>query len=284
MSGMAKIFVVVNRILVTAVWGSAATLLGAQDDYRKAMNDAKDMADKMESQLQAELKTVNDQVATQRIAAAEQRSRAEDAEQRLQIFEQKANQMSQINAQLTATNSQLSDNIAGLKRQLEGQQQTVSAAQQEAQDANQKFRDAHKQLEEESRNRAALEARVSELDDTNRALQATVQEQAKQIRDKDFWIEEAKKRLPDLGAPEQGEDGRILEVENVAGGGIIVVISVGRDDGVRVGDTYKFRRGNKFVGSGRVTRVLKDKSVVDFDTQFTGSGAPPQANDEAYVR
>jgi hypothetical protein len=280
---MAKIFVVVNLLLVTAVWGSAATLLGAQDDYRKALAEATEKAEAIQSQQQADIQAADLKVSTQTAMAVKHLSAAEDAEQRRQIAEANLNAATQINQQLTAANERMTGELAGLRKQIEAQQATVSAAQSEAKDANGKFQDAHKSLEEETRNRAALEARVQELDDTTRTLQAQNQELAKKGRELEFELAEAKKRgftgLKDGPRPE----GRVLQIENVAGGGIIVILSVGSDDGVRVGDEYKLSRGSSFVGFARVTRVYKDKAVAQFDTNNTGTGAPPQAQDRAYV-
>jgi hypothetical protein len=44
MSSMAKIFVVVNLIIAIAAFGSAATLLGAQDDYKTELLKTIDQA------------------------------------------------------------------------------------------------------------------------------------------------------------------------------------------------------------------------------------------------
>lgn len=284
MSSMAKIFVVVNLLLVTAVWGSAATLLGAQDDYRKALAEATEKAEAIQSKQQSDIEAAQLKVQTQTAQAVRHLSAAEDAEQRRQIAEANLNKMTQINQQLTAANERMTGELAGLRKQIEAQQATVTAANGEAKDANTRFQDAHKTLEEETRNRAALEARVQELDDTTRTLQAQNQELAKAKRELEFELEQCKKATGWAGIKGGPRpEGRILQTENVAGGGIIVIISVGSDDGVRVGDEYKLSRGSAFVGFARVTRVYKDKAVAEFDTTNTGSGAPPQAQDRAYV-
>jgi len=284
MSSMAKIFVVVNLLLVTAVWGSAATLLGAQDDYRKALNEATEKAEKLDSERVADIQAAELKASTQTQMATKHLSAAEDAEQRRQIAEASLQAMTQINQQLTAANERMTGELAGLRKQIEAQQATVSAAQSEAKDANGKFQDAHKTLEEETRNRAALEARVQELDDTTRTLQAQNQELANKNRELEFSLEQAKKETGWTGIKGGVRpEGRVLQIENVSGGGIIVILSVGSDDGVRVGDEYKLSRGSSFVGFARVTRVYKDKAVAEFDTTNTGSGAPPQAQDRAYV-
>ncbi|MHC4940561.1 MAG: hypothetical protein ACYTHK_16600 [Planctomycetota bacterium] len=284
MSSMAKIFVVVNLVLVVAVFGSAATMLGAQDDYRKALDEATKKAEEIQS---AQVQTIQDkelQVQTQTANAAKHLSAKEDAEQRRQIAEKSLSDATAVNQQLTAANERMTGELSALRKQIEAQQATVAAAQAEAKDANGKFQDAHKSLEDETRNRAALEGRVQELDDSFRTLQAEKEDLAKKLEQASFWIEQAKKQGFVSGAGNQGADGRVLTVENVAGGGIIVILSVGSADKVAVGDEYRLSRGASFVGFAKVTRVYKDKSVAEFDTQNTGSGAPPQANDRAYVR
>ena len=75
-----------------------------------------------------------------------------------------------------------------------------------------------------------------------------------------------------------------MKVQEVAGGGMVVVISVGSDDGVKVGDEYKLSRGKEFVGFVKIVRVQKDKAVGEFDTVNKGNGAPPVAQDRAYTR
>lgn len=284
MSSMAKIFVVVNLFLVVAVFGSAATMLGAQDDYRKALNEATEKAAAISS---TQLQMIQDkelQVQTQTANAAKHLSAKEDAEQRRQIAEKGLSDATGVNQQLTAANERMTGELSALRKQIEAQQATVAAAQAESKDANGKFQDAHKSLEEETRNRAALEGRVQELDDSFRTLQADKEDLAKKLEQANFWIEKAKGQGFKLGIGEQGANGRVLKTENVSGGGIIVILSVGSGDKVAVGDEYRISRGSAFVGFARVTRVYKDKAVAEFDTVNTGSGAPPQANDKAYVR
>jgi len=282
MSSMAKIFVVVNLLLVTAVWGSAATLLGAQDDYRKSLAKTAEAAQAKQTQLEGEVKAADGRAAGATQKATEMNLRAEEADTRRVQAETGLDKATQINQQLTAANERMTAELEALRKQIETQQATVTAAVNGQKEANAKFQDAHKKLEEESRNRAALEARVQELDDSVRSLQADNQDKDNKIREKDFWIAKAKEQGFDIKSGPQ-PSGRVLEVREVAGGGMIVILSVGSKDGVQMGTEYKLRRGSKFVGFARVTRVNADTAVAMFDTQNTGSGAPPQSQDEAYV-
>jgi hypothetical protein len=68
--------------------------------------------------------------------------------------------------------------------------------------------------------------------------------------------------------------GRVLETR-----GNIVAISIGSEDGVRVGDTYTVVRGKTYVGRLRVTKVYKGQSVAEFDAQYPGDGAPAATGD-----
>jgi hypothetical protein len=103
-------------------------------------------------------------------------------------------------------------------------------------------------------------------------------------------------RLPGTGAPPQRGDvvyrdkkpvekgpkpsareGRLNSVRDD-----LVVISLGSDDGVRVGDVFHVRRGNEYVGQVVIDKVERNLSVGTFDSQFPGPGAPPQRGDVAY--
>jgi hypothetical protein len=73
--------------------------------------------------------------------------------------------------------------------------------------------------------------------------------------------------------------GRLLAVEETEDGTVVLVLSIGKADGVWLGDEFRVSRGSKFVGFVRVTRLYKDKSIGEFDAVNAGSGAPPQTND-----
>lgn len=285
MSSMAKIFVVVNLVLVVFVFGAAAMLLGASNDYKALLAEANTKASETNSTNEAQIKELELQLETQKNAAVREQARASDAEARLELFKQQADTRNRLNQQLSSTNEGLKGELAKLTTQLQNQQATVKAAQDNAKDSNEKYQDTNKKWESEVENRSQLEVRVQELDDTSRELQAQNQANEKKIRDLEFLLGRYRERYPDLAGPiAEGADGQVLEVRNVSGGGIIVILSVGRDDGVKVGDEYKVRRGSDFVGFAKVSRVSKDKAVAEFDVQFTGRGAPPRSGDQASAR
>ena len=285
MSSMAKIFVVVNLVLVVVVFGSGATLLGAQDDYRSKLEETTKQAMRVHNAEKIKIDSLYGDLSAQKTEAVREAGRAEDAERRLLLKGKILDSAQQINAQLTSANERFTGELEALRKQIENQQGTVTAAQSEAKDSNEKYQDAKKQWEEEVRNRSALEGRVQELDDTVRSLQADGNDKDKKIRELQFFVSKAKEMGFDPGTVGSvGADGVVMKVQEVAGGGIVVVISVGSADGVKVGDEYKLSRGNQFVGFIKITRVHKDKAVGEFDTNNTGAGAPPEAQDRAYTK
>jgi hypothetical protein len=62
----------------------------------------------------------------------------------------------------------------------------------------------------------------------------------------------------------------------------LMVVSIGSDDGVSVGDVFHLRRGAEYVGTVKIEKVLHDLSVGTFDSQHPGPGAPPQKGDLVY--
>ena len=66
--------------------------------------------------------------------------------------------------------------------------------------------------------------------------------------------------------------------------GRLLSISLGSNDGVRVGEVYEVRRGAVHVGRLLITKVDKDQAVGEFDPKSKGPGAPPMAGDVAEAR
>ena len=62
MSSMAKIFVVVNLVLGVVAFGSAATLLGAQDDYKSALTKANEEFEGFRAAMEKRVDDLNDQL------------------------------------------------------------------------------------------------------------------------------------------------------------------------------------------------------------------------------
>ncbi len=116
-------------------------------------------------------------------------------------------------------------------------------------------------------------------------LRPTVHAQAKPSRQElaalnehHAWLVHATQSMTRTVCPPDTE-ATVLETR-----GHIVILSLGKSDGVTVGCDFKVSRGRQFVGFVRITRVLENSAVGEFDSQFTGKGAPPRIGDRAYNR
>lgn len=284
MSSMAKIFVVVNLLLVVAVFGAAAVLLGAQDDYRGNLVELEQKSRETRDKLGADIAKLKGQVSAQVQKTSDEKARADDAEARLEIATATLDKAQQANAAQTTSNERLSGELASLRSLYENQQAVLTAAANDAKEASQAFVDKNKAWEEVVRVAAQLDMRVTELDDSVRSLQADKKKVEDSLRDCEFWLGKYKERFGDIAGLTQAAEGKVLEVREAAGGVVLLILSVGRDDGVTVGDEYRISRGSDFVGFAKVTRVLADKAVAEFDTQFPGNGAPARNGDRAYTK
>jgi len=286
MSSMAKIFVVVNLVLIVAVFGSAATLLGAQDDFRAALNETATKARETHEAQEKSITRLNSQIATQTSRASAETGRADDAEQRFQLAKANLDAALQINISATSSLEGLKAEYQSLRQLYEGQAEMIKTLQTSAKEADQNYTNKNSAWELAVQEGAARANRIAELSDSVSSLQADLKSTADGKRDCDFWLAKYKERFGDI--TKSGEairaEGRVLEVRDAAGGVVILIISIGREDKVTVGTEFKLSRGSEFVGFAKVTRVLKNSAVAEFDTQFPGKGAPARSGDRAYTR
>jgi len=277
MSSMAKIFVVVNLVLAVMTFGSAATLLGAQDDYKQAFLDtAQQFEDTVQQKdnkigsLQDERAQLNNKLST---AVADR----QNADQRSATLTKDLADTKAANNALRDTAEGLTRELTQLRNELGNMRTSLDSATERATAQTNDATNARKSLEEEVSNRVRLEQDVSRLNESIQEQAAKIGDLSSQLRQANFWLDTYRKRFGDITGGPQGSDGRILEVR-----GNILALSVGSEDGVRVGDTYNLRRGPEYVGQCKVTKVYKGQSVAEFDAEYPGNAAPPQTGDVAY--
>jgi len=279
MSSMAKIFVVVNLILGVVAFGSAATLLGAKEDY-KAANEQ--MAKKFEA-YKSDMVAKNDALNSEKAAQTQKASNAVAAKQ---TAEQQNGELTRrlaagetASGKDRATIVQLSQQVKAQVEINRGYKELVEKFSAEHKDATRDKVDFQDKWQKEVTNRVNLEAEVKKAQEENATLAAKNGDLQKQLKNANFWLGKYKQQFGDITEGPKGSPGVVKSVK-----GNFVVLSVGSDDGVRNGDTYQLRRGSSYVGQVTVTSVYKDQAVGTFDSDFKGPGAPPQAGDAADPR
>ncbi|MDH3591880.1 MAG: hypothetical protein OER88_08385, partial [Planctomycetota bacterium] len=194
MSSMAKIFVVVNLVLAVCTFGAAATLLGAQDDYKEANVAMKTKFEAFQAAKAADISSLKDQVAQQTQRSGQAIVEQKNAQQESESYKtQLANARTSAEklqssvqvyaAEIAALRKQMADNVADIKKMSD-------ASQKATQDAV----NARQTLEDEVANRARLEGEVSKLSDTIQQLSAQKGDLERQIRQAKFEIGEYAKK------------------------------------------------------------------------------------------
>lgn len=276
MSSMAKIFVVVNLVLAVAVFGGAATLLGAQDNYKKALEKATADFATYQSAKDAELTRARTDAANQTTKASEALASKNNAESTLEGARRELADLKSTNETLNAGVETATKELSALRDIIEADRNAREKLSTEAKSATTDKLNLQKKWEEEVRARAAADSQINDLNETVQNLTAEKGDLDRDLRNSKFWLDKYRERYGDITGGAAGSAGRVMSVR-----GNLVVLSVGSQDKVSVGDVYSLRRGATFVGQMKVTKVYKDQSVGEFDDRFPGPGGSPQAGDTA---
>jgi hypothetical protein len=277
MSSMAKIFVVVNLVLAVMTFGSAATLLGAQDDYKNAFTKTSELFNAYKVQKDNEIEGLRDQNAQMTTKVSTEVAARNAADQKSATLTKDLASTKAANDALRGTTETLTKELTQLRGVVDNMRQALDKQTEVATSQTNDATNARKTLEEEVANRVRLEQDLVRANEQIQEQAAQIGDLSSQLRQANFWVNTYRERFGDITGGPQGSDGRILEVR-----GNILALSVGSEDGVRVGDIYNLRRGAEYVGQCKVTKVYKGQSVAEFDAEYPGNAAPPQTGDVAY--
>lgn len=279
MSSMAKIFVVVNLIFSVVVFGSAATLLGAQDNYKEALRQKTEEFVQVTAAKDTEIARLTKDVNSQTNRASQAVAEKTNAEASLEGTRSQLAETKSVNDRLTATVEKQSQELQALRATIDNFKEWLDRYGNEAATATKDKLNFQNKWQEEVNNRVRLEEEVKKLSDELSTLAAAKGDVEKDLKNRSFWLDKYRERFGDITGGPGGAEGRVLSVR-----GNLVSISVGSADGVKIGDVYQLSRGSSYVGQITITKVYKDQAVGEFDTEFTGSGAPPMPNDVAQPR
>jgi chromosome segregation ATPase len=275
MSSMAKIFVVVNLVFAIVAFGSAATLLGAQDDYRKGFEDKIAELKQFQQTSQQTIDDLEVKNAQQTNKAAEERVRADGLQQQIDELKTTLTAANTANDTLRSSVETFSKELATANQLNTANKEFLERLSSDAKRATEEMLNAKSTLDKEIGNRVGLEQQVAELGDQVQTLAADKGDLDKKLREAEFWLGKYRTKYGDIRGSE-GAKGIVNAVK-----GNLVGISVGSADRVKVGDVYSLSRGTAYVGRITITQVDKNQSVGLFDDKWPGSGAPPQNGDAA---
>jgi DNA repair exonuclease SbcCD ATPase subunit len=278
MSGLGKIFVVINLVFSLVIVGAAAAYLSKADEWKtqydelKTEHDVKvneltqvrsdwdvfrsqsekDMTEKMNqiSDLEMNNAELQDQLKSERVNNQQLRDDVSRINTVLQNFQTNINE-------LNTRNSELEDQNAAMRNERLDAQQKEKEARDNLIRVEGELQRAREQIE-------SLEMRVAELDQEREQI-TNVLEHAK---NQGFDIASIA-AIPEINA-------YVAEVNNEIG---FVILSVGGDDQVQKGYPFHVYRGDRYLGEVRVDEVFPDHASAMIMKQV--DGAQFRINDKA---
>jgi predicted transcriptional regulator len=286
MSLLAKIFVVIQTILIMVFLGMTSTLYQHRRDWRTSYQKLKNRYTVMVSRAQKEVQAL-------RTYALAKDSLISSKEREVRSLK---TQLDQEIARAQAATQRYNEK-AGEFTKMQGDFTGLSARLQEALQRNSQLQDRKTELEGllevATTRRERAEGQVSRLTVLNTSLETDLGDLRKEfadtrrlLREKELLISMAEGagvnfELLVPGPPVPAIDGTVVAVKTDVNPPL-VLLSVGSQEKVERGFHFSIRRGNKFVGKVVVERVLSNSCGCR--VLFTADGETIQANDAAATR
>ena len=286
MSLLAKIFIVIQTILIMVYLGVSATLYQHRRDWRTSYLKLKGRYSVAISRAQKEIKALQSY-----IAAKDTLINAKEREVR-----SLKNQLDQALGAAQRTNSTLEQKQSEFLQQL-ANNENLAARNEAIHEQNRRLDSDKTQLTNDLRiatsRREAAENQVSRLTVLVTNLEADLAdlrrqfaETRRELRDKELLISMAEGAGVNVellvpGPPVPSIEGRVVAVKNDLEPAL-VLLSVGADENVERGYHFSVYRGSTFVGKVIVERVLSNSCGCR--VLFTAEGQEISPNDAAATR
>lgn len=281
MSGIAKILVVVNLVLAVVFLGSASSYLGVKQSWKVKHDNVK-------KDLEEQVATLTDQLNQSRQNYNNQKSETQGL----------IAQNQSLNSQLKALQDQMSD-LKGAHNELKGSYDRLAQTANDLKETINTLTSDKDRLTQEkegalAEKRQAVEAMNNAVTEQRR-LESVVQDQNDQLaeaakrakmvddtlNDTELVVAQYEKLYGPL--PEAVNVKLITaKVSAVSSKHNIVLLSVGSDDGVKVGTKFTVYRGNDYIGT-----VFVDNVEADHCSGYSKKGleqSPIQVGDDATTR
>lgn len=286
MSLLAKVFIVLQTILIMTYLGLTGALYQHRRDWRTSYQKLKGRYSTMVSRSGKEIEALRNFVSAknQLIAAKENEITFLKSQLDVAILqaEQKGKALSAEKSRTTSLEAEATKDKSTI-RDL-GKQNTALTEQNTTLKGD---------LDKATSRREIAEGQVARLTNLTGQLEAdlgnlreTYAGTRKKLREKELLIAMAENQgvnfaslLP--GPPVPAIDGRVLAVKTDVKPAL-VLLSVGADEKVEAGFRFSVYRGNKFIGKVVVERVLRDSAGCR--VLFTAEGEAVQSGDTAATR
>jgi chromosome condensin MukBEF ATPase and DNA-binding subunit MukB len=281
MSTIAKVFTVLNLVFALIMVGSVASILSKTEDFRVKADDLAAELAKTRTEMQGEIDRATgdrDNFSTQNKTLSNQKA---DLESELQTAKATLEQVRTDNTQLRNSVDSINASLATVKTELAD----VHARNKALMDQNDQYRQTTAGAEKD---------KLDAQDD-----RARIEGDLKRANDD---IAEKERQLAELSAARDNLDAQMkalvaagVDVANIIGNAVpslegkvsmvgpgFVVLSIGENEGVKVGYPFHVYRGGDYIGRVIVDKVLPDSATARIN--MTNQGASFQAMDSATTR
>lgn len=254
-SGKALTFIlIVFVVLLISVTGISLFFFLKEIDARQAAEAQVDQLKSVETKLNADLKTAQDQ-----ITLLDEKKR--EAEEKIESLLQEVDLQKTAKEEVQKQNLALQDN---LQKETQAKEEIRSRLSQDLQAAQDKYNSVKADLDK------AL-AHAKELEEAKNQIQAQVQDVP--VSEGPVVVLPTKESTTDGGIqldkivvnPNPGSKGRVISVDSDTD---FVIVSLGEKDGIVKGALLSIYRGDSYLGDVKVSRVLAEMSAADFVPPF----------------
>ena len=286
MSLLAKIFIVIQAVLVMVYLGMSATLYQHRRDWRTSYQQLKTRYSTAVSRAQKEIRALRSYVKAKDDLISSKEREVRSLKTQLDVALQEAQQAKQLFENKRAEFNQLNTNFEGLSRRF-GEAQTEITNLRNTVDERTTQRDiAVKRRESAEGQVARLTALTTSLESDLGDLRKEFTSTRRDLRDKELLISMAEAagvnfELLVPGPPVPAIDGMVVAVKTDVDPPL-VLLSVGADDKVERGYHFSIYRNNQFVGKVVVEKVLRDGAGCRL--LFAAEGQSVQPGDKAATR
>lgn len=257
MSGLAKFFVVINLVLALFFLGVSATLFKTQKNWKDAAEDALEAHQVSLNKSEAMKNALEGTIDLSQKNVDSLSREKEQLGTQVTTLQNENGDLRKEKASLNTKVSDLESRVAQKDEHLQDKDSNIARLEDEISRLNTEAQDSAmaKKVAEGLRNRALLDK--EQLSQENEAINIELTALRSDFDDQKLLISrivDSGVRLPDIGvATAPPIDGMVVGVQEG-----VVVLSVGKDDGVEVGYEFTIYDGNTFIGKVQVTKVLDD--------------------------
>ncbi len=261
------VFIIVIMVLLASSTSIGFFLYNKELQLRQSTEGELDTSRESEAKGQAELKEVKKQ-----LALVQDKNKEADEKINNLLDEMELNK---------GLRDELKKENTALKEQLDGFSKVKEKIKTDLDDSNAKLKEYQDLLKAEQDKATQLQARVTELENTKKTMEAKIDEMKadmKPYNQRSPQDQVASEGLPPgavrdkveldkiVVSPQDGVRGHIISIDKDTE---FVICNLGFKQGVKSGDTLGVYRGEEYLGDVKVTRVQEEMSAADLVPPFS---------------